>query len=362
MKCFSKSVLGRVRQSNQDYCIVKNEKIGIFDNLFIVADGVGGNSKSDFASKHSCDFLIEQLSKTQVGQNKIEELSTAIKLANTDLYYHIMSNEDYNGMGTTLVCATITKDKLIVVNIGDSRCYYIRNGMINQITHDHSVAEELARAKEIERDSDKYYEYKNQLTRAVGASRKINPDFFELELQEDDYLLLCTDGLTNMVTEEYILNIISKVELTLEDKVNLLINKANENGGKDNITVVLIKIDNIDIVSQSNQDTNEIVIDLNQDNIDIKVDDEEEKIDDNLVSPDDILKKYSPKGLEHIDRNSIQIDENENMSNLRVNPEDFIQKNDIKLYEGKIGRSRKRKPDTNDDIENIERKEDEDNE
>ena len=354
MKSFSKSVLGKVRQSNQDYCIVKNEKIGIYDNLFIVADGVGGNSKSAFASKHSCDFLVEQLSKTHTGQNKIEELSTAIKLANTDLYYRIMSNEDYSGMGTTLVCATTTNERLVVVNIGDSRCYYIRKGLINQITHDHSVAEELVRAKEIEKNSDKYYEYKNQLTRAVGASRKIKPDFFELELQENDYIVLCTDGLTNMVSEEYISNIISKTELSLEDKVNLLIDKANDNGGKDNITIVLVQVERQDLIKKSD----DIVIDLhhNHNNYDTRI-----YSGSNLVSPDEILDMYKPKEFSSIERNSIQIDENENMSNLRVDPESFINKDDVKIYEGMIGRSRKRKPD-DDNIENIERKEDNNNE
>lgn len=355
MQSFSKSVLGKVRQSNQDYCIMKNEKIGILNNLFIVADGVGGNSKSAFASKHSCDFLVEQLSKTHAGQNIIEELSTAIKLANTDLYYHIMSNEEYNGMGTTLVCATITNERLVVVNIGDSRCYYIRRGIINQITHDHSVAEELVRAKEIEKNSDKYYEYKNQLTRAVGASRKIKADFFELELQENDYVLLCTDGLTNMISEEYIANIVSKHELSLSDKVNLLIDKANDNGGKDNITVALIKIEKQDLIKKSD----DIVIDLNHAVKQEYADDR--KVDSKLVSPDDILNMYTPKDFSNIEQKSIYIDENENMSNLRVDPDSFINKNDTKIYEGLIGRSRKRKKE--DDIkDNFERKEDNNNE
>lgn len=355
MESFSKSVLGKVRQSNQDYCIEKNEKLGIFNNLFIVADGVGGNSKSAFASKHSCDFLVEQLSKTKSDQNKIEELSTAIKLANTDLYYRILSNEDYNGMGTTLVCATITNEKLIVVNVGDSRCYCIRKGLINQITHDHSVAEELVRAKEIERNSDKYFEFKNQLTRAVGATRKIKPDFFELELQENDYILLCTDGLTNMVSDMYISNIVSKKEFTLEDKVNLLIDKANENGGKDNITIVLIRIDKADLI---NDDDN---ININLQNNTINQSKDEKTKDKNLVSPDEIMNIYKPKDFNNIQKESIIIDENENMSNLKVDPQAFINKDDIRIYEGMVGRSRKRKP-IDDDINNIERKEDEDNE
>ena len=353
MKSFSKSVLGKIRQSNQDYCIVKTENIGIFANLFLVADGVGGNSKSAFASKYSCDFLVEQLSKTHIGQNIIEELSTAIRLANTDLYYRIMSNEDYNGMGTTLVCATTTKDKLIVANVGDSRCYYIRKGIISQITHDHSVAEELVRANEIVRNSEKYYEYKNQLTRAVGASRKIKPDFFELELQENDYILLCTDGLTNMIDEDFISNIVSKTDFTLEDKVNLLIDKANENGGKDNITIVLVKIERQDLTKNSSV----VTLDLGSKNIQ---NNNNNNFADGIMA-DEILNKYKPKEIEDMDRHFIQIDDDENMSNLRVDPQSFIDKDNMKLYEGIVGRSRKRKIDE-DIIDNDERKEDDNNE
>lgn len=351
MQSFSKSVLGKVRRTNQDYCIEKNEKIGIFNNLFIVADGVGGNSKSAYASKHSCDFLVEQLSKTTDGQNKIEILSTAIKLANTDLYYRIMSNEEYNGMGTTLVVATISKEKLLVANIGDSRCYYIRNKIINQITHDHSVAEELVREKQIERNSEKFFEYKNQLTRAIGAQRNINPDFFEIELKSDDYIVMCSDGLTNMVKEDYIVNVVTKEELSLEDKVNLLIDKANENGGKDNITVIVIKIEDEDFKENNEEIDIDAIVKREQ-----KEYMKEDNIVDNLVSPDEVLNKYKPKDFYETNKMPILLDEN--MSNLKVDPNKFINKDDIKIYEGLKGRSRKRK-DIYIDNNNFERKEDE---
>ena len=336
MQSFSKSVLGKVRRTNQDYCIEKNEKIGIFNNLFIVADGVGGNSKSAYASKHSCDFLVEQLSKTTDGQNKIEILSTVIKLANTDLYYRIMSNEEYNGMGTTLVVATISKEKLLVANIGDSRCYYIRNKIINQITHDHSVAEELVREKQIERNSEKFFEYKNQLTRAIGAQRNINPDFFEIELKSDDYIVMCSDGLTNMVKEDYIVNVVTKEELSLEDKVNLLIDKANENGGKDNITVIVIKIEDEDFKENNEEIDIDAIVKREQ-----KEYMKEDNIVDNLVSPDEVLNKYKPKDFYETNKMPILLDEN--MSNLKVDPNKFINKDDIKIYEGLKGRSRKQK-------------------
>ena len=236
--------LGKTRQVNQDYYIAENRKVGIFPNLFIVADGVGSNRESAFASKHCADFVLDQISLSKSSTNYKEELEKAYRLANTDLVYRIMANPQYKGMGTTMVLTTILNDKAIVVNVGDSRCYHISN-TIRQVTRDHSIAEELVNENAIERDSEKYNELKSQLSRAFGAGKKIEPDFFEVNLLVGDYLLLCTDGLTNMVNDETILEIINK-DTTIETKVDELIDEANKNGGRDNIAVILIYVDSID--------------------------------------------------------------------------------------------------------------------
>ncbi len=244
MKFFAKTDHGKVRQVNQDYYIAENRKVGIFPNLFIVADGVGSNRDSGFASKHCSDFVLEQISYSKEGESYEDALLKAYRLANTDLVYRIIANPQYRGMGTTMVCATVINDRAIVVNVGDSRCYHISSD-IRQVTRDHSIAEELANENAIDRDSDKYKEYKSQLSRAFGAGKKIEPDFFEIELSIGDYILLCSDGLSNMVTNERMFEIINK-DAPVELKVDELINEANKNGGRDNIAIILLYIDTID--------------------------------------------------------------------------------------------------------------------
>lgn len=247
MKFFAKTDLGKIRQVNQDYYIAENRKVGVFPNLFIVADGVGSNRDSAFASKHCSSFVLDQISLSKPGADLKEELAKAYRLANADLVYRIMANPKYKGMGTTMVCATVVNDKAIVVNVGDSRCYHISND-IKQITRDHSIAEELVNENAIERGSEKYKELKSQLSRAFGAGKKIEPDFFEVDLRMGDYLLLCTDGLSNMVDNEKILEIVNR-DTTIESKVDELVEEANKNGGRDNIAIILMYID---IVNRDN--------------------------------------------------------------------------------------------------------------
>ena len=232
---------------NQDYYIAENRKVGIFPNLFIVADGVGSNRDSAFASKHCSNFVLDQISLSKEGSNIKEELAKAYRLANADLVYRIMANPKYKGMGTTMVATTIVNDRAIIVNVGDSRCYHISND-IRQITKDHSIAEELVSENAIERGSEKYKELKSQLSRAFGAGKKIEPDFFEVDLRMGDYLLLCTDGLSNMVDDDTIYEIINR-DTTIESKVDELVDEANKNGGRDNIAIILIYID---IVNKEN--------------------------------------------------------------------------------------------------------------
>lgn len=244
MKFFAKTDLGKTRQVNQDYYIAENRKVGVFPNLFIVADGVGSNRDSAFASKHCSSFVLDQISLSKQGSNIKDELEKAYRLANADLVYRIMANPKYKGMGTTMVCTTVINDTAIVANVGDSRCYHISNE-IKQVTRDHSIAEELVKENAIERNSEKYKELKSQLSRAFGAGKKIETDFFEVDLRMGDYLLLCTDGLSNMVDDETILEIVNR-DTTIESKVDELIDTANKNGGKDNIAIILIYIDTID--------------------------------------------------------------------------------------------------------------------
>ena len=233
-----------MRHVNQDYYIAENRKVGIFPNIFLVADGVGSNRDSGFASKHCADFVIDQLSLSKNSSDYKEELLKAYRLANTDLVYRIFANPEYRGMGTTMVLCTVLNDRALVINVGDSRCYHISNFNIKQITKDHSIAEELVNENAISRDSERYKEFKSQLSRAFGAGKKIEPDYFEFELMYGDYILLCTDGLSNMVSNDRMLEIINN-DKTIESKVEELIDEANLNGGRDNIALILLYIDSI---------------------------------------------------------------------------------------------------------------------
>ncbi len=263
-----------VRHVNQDYYIAENRKVGIFPNVFLVADGVGSNRDSAFASKHCADFVIDQLSLSKNTTDFKEELSKAYRLANADLVYRIFANPEYRGMGTTMVLCTIINDRAIVINIGDSRCYHISNYSIRQITRDHSIAEELVNENAIERDSEKYKEFKSQLSRAFGAGKKIEPDFFDVDLMQGDYILLCTDGLSNMIDNDKIYEIVSSDD-TIESKVDNLIKEANMNGGRDNIAIILIYIDK---VNKENSVFNKEKRELNDKNIMLlKANDDKEK-------------------------------------------------------------------------------------
>lgn len=159
--------------------------------------------------------------------------------ANQQILMKARSEKEYEGMGTTLVMACLEGNTLFVSNIGDSRLYVI-NEDIYQISRDHSLVEELVSQGKLERDSEAYYEQKNIITRAVGIKEQVSADFFEVELECGDVVLLCSDGLTNMVSDERIAEMV-KSEPDLPSLAEDLIREANENGGKDNISVVLIR-------------------------------------------------------------------------------------------------------------------------
>jgi protein phosphatase len=144
-------------------------------------------------------------------------------------------------MGTTFVAATIIDSNLYVANVGDSRLYVIRDG-IKQITEDHSLVEEMVKTGEIERKDVRFHPNKNIITRALGANSTVIPDYFEVELNSEDTVLLCSDGLTNMMDDREIMDIVRQYPDDLELTAKTLVVKANENGGKDNISIVIVKL------------------------------------------------------------------------------------------------------------------------
>lgn len=238
MQAFSITDIGKKRKLNQDYTFSSVSSIGSLPNLFMVADGMGGHNGGDYASKYTVECIENQIRQSR-GGNKEGIIREAITRANT--YIRDMARMDLAlfGMGTTLVCATITGDELLVSNVGDSRLYVIGNDEIEQVTNDHSLVSEMVQAGSIDRQAAKDHPKKNIITRAIGVLESVEPDFFIRKLLPGDTVLLCSDGLSNMVEDEEIFGIIMQ-ETSLQEKGNELISRANENGGKDNIAVILV--------------------------------------------------------------------------------------------------------------------------
>ena len=173
------------------------------------------------------------------GEEPVTILKEAISTANKLLVEEAAEDEGKQGMGTTLVVATIIGTKLYVANVGDSRLYVI-GSEIRQVTRDHSLVAEMVRMGEVAVSEAREHPDKNIITRAIGAGKDVEADFFEVELKEPEKLLICTDGLTNMVEDAVICDII-KQDKPVEDKAEELVRLANSNGGKDNITVMIIE-------------------------------------------------------------------------------------------------------------------------
>ena len=238
MKTFSVTDAGVVREVNQDYYFSSDTAVGNLPNLFIVADGMGGHKAGDYASRYTIERVVASVSRN-TGEEPIAIMKEAINKANELLVAESREDESKSGMGTTLVIGTIIGNMLFVANIGDSRLYVVGQNM-RQITRDHSLVDEMVRLGEINADEARVHPDKNIITRAVGTSDHVEADFFEVEITADDTILLCTDGLTNMVRDDEILDIIKKYD-NAQAATMQLVKEANANGGRDNITVMIIK-------------------------------------------------------------------------------------------------------------------------
>lgn len=240
MKSFSITDVGIKRNINQDYIFCSENAIGSLPNLYIVADGMGGHNAGDYAAQYCVTSVVNTVTNAKE-KTLIGVLDSAIKKANEDLLKQAATKQEYEGMGTTFVAACIQDNNMIVANVGDSRLYVI-NESITQITEDHSLVEAMIKNGEIERKEARFHPNKNVITRALGASSNINVDYFEVNLQEGDIVLMCSDGLSNMLEDEDIKSIIDMYENDPKKAANKLVDKANNNGGKDNIAIIIIKV------------------------------------------------------------------------------------------------------------------------
>jgi len=230
--------VGQVRQINQDYLYTSENPVGNLPNLFIVADGMGGHNAGDFASRFTVEHVVEAVKESKETE-KVAIIRSAIEQTNRKLIEKASENEEYAGMGTTIVVCTIEDNQACIANVGDSRLYLLGNG-IKQITKDHSLVEEMVRMGELEPENARLHPNKNIITRAIGAGNDVTVDFFTIPIESGNRILMCSDGLTNMVEDEEIRLIVDRQQ-DLVDGVQQLIACANQNGGKDNIAVILIE-------------------------------------------------------------------------------------------------------------------------
>lgn len=238
MKTFSMTDVGRIRQINQDFIFTSENQVGKLPNLFIVADGMGGHNAGDFASRYTVETVVDLIRQSEE-KEVVTIIKKAVEQANSMLIEKASADEQLAGMGTTLVLCTIEGNEACVANVGDSRLYLL-NDEIRQITKDHSLVEEMVRMGELEPENAKMHPNKNIITRAIGAVEEVTVDFFTVPLQSGDKILMCSDGLSNMLEDDEIRMIVDRQQ-DLVDGVQTLISRANQNGGKDNIAVILIE-------------------------------------------------------------------------------------------------------------------------
>ena len=230
MNSYGQTDTGRVRKSNQDSIFLSETPVGPLSNLFMVADGMGGHKAGDFASRFVVDTMVRCMGLYK-SDSPVTALRKAIEKTNELLFLEAQRDPDREGMGSTLVAATVDQDTMYVANVGDSRLYLFRDGL-SQITRDHSLVEEMVSLGKLERHSESYRSQKNIITRAVGIRPAVTADFFEVSLKKDDCVLLCSDGLSNMAEESLIGSILA-APAALKEKTSRLI--------QDNIAVILIE-------------------------------------------------------------------------------------------------------------------------
>lgn len=244
MKYGVKSHKGMIREINEDSCNVIFGDSKKINAAFIVADGMGGYSAGEVASKMAVDYIsqrIESIPENLDKEELLQFIEIIIQEANNTIYKKSSEPGQFYGMGTTLVIALFLDNKIIIGHVGDSRAYMVRNGDIKQLTTDHSYVEELIKNGSLTRGEAENHPKKHVITRALGCFEKVEADVFSYDIFGDDVFILCTDGLTNMISDDKIKKIVEEQE-DPQVACTELVEIANKSGGNDNITVVVIRV------------------------------------------------------------------------------------------------------------------------
>ena len=242
VKAYAKTDIGKARDINEDSFYITDNSFSDMQ-LYILADGMGGCKAGDIASKLAIStaksYIENNIKDTpKEKESLIQLVGSSAEYANMVVYEKSKENKDFEGMGTTIEICLIYNNRAFIAHIGDSRIYRIRNGLIRQLTQDHSYVQTLVKQGTITKDEAEIHPKKNILTKALGCNAFVEPDMLVRGFQKDDILVMCSDGLSNMVSQDDIFNIVTKnFEIAPKELVDL----ANKNGGIDNITIITIK-------------------------------------------------------------------------------------------------------------------------
>jgi serine/threonine protein phosphatase PrpC len=241
MKTAFRTDVGQIRSINEDRAVITELPNGWL--LAVLADGMGGHQAGDVASQSAVDRLASELAQLESGRPDGElrdHLRETIARANAYIHAQSVSRPELAGMGTTLVAALASPERVFIAHVGDSRAYLLRGDELVQLTEDHSLVNELVRSGQISPEEAKAHPQRNVLTRALGTEPFVAPDLHELEWSAGDLLLLCTDGLTNMINDADILGTL-KSGTDLDAMAERLVEQALEAGGSDNVSVILVR-------------------------------------------------------------------------------------------------------------------------
>lgn len=241
MRAFAKTDVGKARDMNQDYYYISSPEDPL--KIYILADGMGGYNGGEIASKlattTALSYIQSNFEDTPKEREEILKLvKSAMEYANMVVYEKSKEQKELEGMGTTLEVCLIYNNKLYLGHVGDSRIYRLRGEFFRKLTHDHSYVQKLVKDGTITQEEADHHPKKNMLMKALGCTAFVEPDVTVKGFIKDDIVLICSDGLTNMVEEQEIYNILKKEGTLAAEK---LVEKANENGGYDNITAIVIR-------------------------------------------------------------------------------------------------------------------------
>ncbi len=240
MKTFYITDAGKVRSHNEDSVTILKNASG--EHLLLVADGMGGHRAGEVASSMVVTHLGKRFTSLASVGSKLDAvnwLNDNISEVNKNIIDYTLENPESTGMGTTVVAAILTDEFLIFGNIGDSSGFVLKNGKLHKVTKDHTLVNLLVAAGDLTEEEAKFHPKKNVLMKALGSNDKVEVDIFDVDMNIDA-ILLCSDGLTNMLSKEQIEKVLNDDTLEVEEKVIKLIRKSNARGGTDNISIALL--------------------------------------------------------------------------------------------------------------------------